>query len=123
MSAPPSMPSLMVNMWVVEDGHQEELVDGLYSLYGNLRSLERFISGQILRGSNPTRYVSMATMRSVEDCDRAVENPRTRALLRGLRGIARFDHDTYRALGRFEPDTSGATIRSAPAISQSRERR
>ncbi len=103
MSPPQTKSALIVNTWVVEDGRQKEFVDGLISLLEHLRSVEGFEQAQILKGTNPTRFVSMATMRSTQDRQRAIEDHQTRALLRGLQRIARSDHDSYTVLRGFEP--------------------
>ena len=41
--------SVIVDMWVVPAGHQQELVDGLLGLFEKLRLVEGFVDGRNLR--------------------------------------------------------------------------
>ena len=103
MSSPEAEPALIVNTWVVQDGAQEEFVGGLVELFEHLGGLPGFLGGQILQGSNPTRYISMATMGSGPERRSAIEEPKTRELLRSLRRMAHPDAESYTALRGFGP--------------------
>ena len=57
LSASPEQ-SITVDVWAVSDGHQAEFVDALVGLFEHLRALDGFIDGQILKGVDPTVFVS-----------------------------------------------------------------
>jgi heme-degrading monooxygenase HmoA len=99
---------LIVNAWSVQDGLQDQFVADLTDLLEHVRSVTGFVHGQILQGSNRTRYISVVVMRSTLERDRALEDHETRRRLRDLRRIARADVHDYVPLRQFAPvsDTS-----------------
>jgi hypothetical protein len=100
--------ALIVNTWSVQDGRQEQFVEGLTGLFEHVRALTGFLQGQILQGANATRYVSVVVMRSTLERDRALEDPDTRRRLRELQGIASADAHDYTPLRVFAPVGDGS---------------
>lgn len=94
-------PSIIVDAWRIEDGDQEEFVEMLVALFSRLRELDGFIDGEILRGVNPTRFVTYARMRSAVERDAAFADSEMQRTLRSMREIARPDPGSYTAFRRF----------------------
>lgn len=96
---PPTNPqdgdAFLVNAWVVRDGDQDEFVSLIEVLFDHLRTLEGFIEGAILRGVNPTRFVSYARMRSPQDRQRLFDDKEVSTLLRAVDAIADTDLHSY----------------------------
>jgi heme-degrading monooxygenase HmoA len=94
-------PSIVVDAWRVTDGDQEEFIDALVGLFSHLRKLDGFIDGEILRGVDPTRFVTYARMRSASDRDAAFVDSEMQGALRMIRRIARPDPGAYTVLLKF----------------------
>jgi heme-degrading monooxygenase HmoA len=97
-------PSIIVDAWRVDDGDQEQFVDALDGLFARLRALDGFIDGAILRGVDPTRFVTYARMRSAGERDAAFIDSEMRDALRTIRGIARPDPGAYTVLRTFSAE-------------------
>jgi hypothetical protein len=100
-------PSITIDVWVVPDGTQEAFMDVLVSLFERLRTLDGFIDGQILRGLDPTLFVSYATLRSAEDRDAAFLDHEIQVMMRTIGGIARANPHAYTVARTFTPAVSG----------------
>ena len=100
-------PSIIVDVWVVSEGSEEEFMQALVGLFERLRALEGFLDGQILKGVDPTLFVSYATMRSARERDAAFLDGEVRAMMRGIGGIARPRPHSYTIARRFTPAASG----------------
>jgi heme-degrading monooxygenase HmoA len=99
-------PSIIVDAWRVADGNQEEFVEALVGLFSRLRELDGFIEGEILRGVDPTRFVTYARIRSAGERDAAFVDSQVLGALRAIRKIARPDPGAYTALRRFTAEQS-----------------
>src|ERR1700689_5353417 len=97
-------PSIIVDAWRITDGDQEAFIDALVGLFSRLRELDGFIDGEILRGVDPTRFVTYARMRSASERDAAFIDSGTQSALRAITAIARPDPGSYTVLRRFTPD-------------------
>jgi heme-degrading monooxygenase HmoA len=103
-SADPTAGSTIIaNAWIVADGYQEEFVQMIIGLLEYVRTLDGFIEGEILRGANPTRFVSYVRLRSAQDRQRLFEHSEVRAVLRSAGQIARADLHSYDVLRAFRP--------------------
>ncbi len=94
-------PSIIVDAWRIADGDQEEFIDALVGLLSRLRELDGFIDGQILRGVDPTRFVTYARIRSASERDAAFLDGEVQAVLRTIRRIARPDPSAYTVFRKF----------------------
>jgi heme-degrading monooxygenase HmoA len=94
-------PSIIVDAWRVADGDQEKLIDALVALFSRLRELDGFIEGEILRGVDPTRFVTYARIRTASERDAAVIDGEVQRTLRTIRGIARPDPGAYTVFRTF----------------------
>jgi heme-degrading monooxygenase HmoA len=94
-------PSIVVDAWRVADGDQEEFIDTLVGLLSRLRELDGFIDGEILRGVDPTRFVTYARMRSASERDAAFIDSEVQGTLRTIRGIAQPDPGAYTVFRKF----------------------
>ncbi len=99
-------PTIVVDAWRVTDGEQEEFIDALGELFSRLRELDGFIDGEILRGVDPTRFVTYARIRSARERDAAFIDSEVRGVLRRMEGIARPDPGSYTPLRRFTAEES-----------------
>ena len=95
--------ALLVNAWIVEDGVQDEFLERIQELFERLRTHEGYLEGAVLRGTNPTRFISYVRMRSVEDRRRLLDDGEAGAVLRGLEQIARADVHSYSVVHQFDP--------------------
>jgi heme-degrading monooxygenase HmoA len=102
-SAETTTGAILVNAWVVSDGHQEEFVKTIEGLFEHIRTVAGFIEGALLQSANPTRFVSYARMRSAGDRQRLFEDSEVSARLRAARKIARDDLHSYDVLRAFGP--------------------
>jgi|GEM_PF-2781543 len=96
-------PSIVVDVWTVADGDQQEFIDTIVALFERMRAFDGFIAGELLQGANTTHFVSFARMRSAQDRDRVVEDRDIRMALRNLGGIARPHLNYYSVLRSFHP--------------------
>ena len=94
-------PTIIVDAWRVTDGEQGEFIDELVGLFSRLRELDGFIDGEILRGVDPTRFVTYTRIRSARERDAAFIDSEVRRVLRRIEAIARPDPGSYTALRRF----------------------
>jgi hypothetical protein len=78
-------------------------MQALVAAFERLRTLEGFVDGQILKGVNPTLFVSYATMRSARERDAAFLDGELMALMRSIGGIARASPHSYTIARRFTP--------------------
>jgi heme-degrading monooxygenase HmoA len=101
-------PSVIVDAWRVADGDQEEFIEALVGLFSHLRKLDGFIDGEILRGVDPTRFVTYARMRSGSERDAAFTDSEVRGVLRTIKGIARPDPGAYSVLHKFTAEEPSA---------------
>jgi len=95
--------AILVNVWVVWDGYQQEFVETIVGLFEYARTFDGFIAGEVLRGANPTRFVSYLRMRSAEDRQRVLNDSEVAAFLRTAERIARPEVHTYDVLHAFGP--------------------
>jgi hypothetical protein len=96
--------ALLVNAWVVSDGRQDEFIESIDELFAHLRGLEGFVEGAILRGANPTRFVSYARMRTARDRQRLYDDERVSEWMAAIEPIARGELHSYEVLSSFAPD-------------------
>ncbi len=99
-------PSIIVDVWVVSDGSQEEFMDALVGVFERVSALEGFVGGGILKGVDPTAFVSYATMRSASERDAAFMDSEVTAMMRAIGGIARPTPHSYTIARRFTPAAS-----------------
>lgn len=100
-------PSIIVDFWNVADGYQDEFMSVLVGLFERLRAYDGFVDGQILRGVDPSMFVSYATMRSARERDDAMADPELRAAVRRIGGIAHPRPHAYTVERTFAPAASG----------------
>jgi hypothetical protein len=101
-------PSIIVDAWRVADGSQEEFIDTLVGLFSHLRKLDGFIDGEILRGVNPTRFVTYTRMRSASERDAVLIDNEVQGVLRTIRRIAQPDPGGYTVLRKFTAEDPSA---------------
>lgn len=101
-------PSIVVDAWHVPDGAQDEFIDALVALFSRLRQLDGFIDGEILRGVDPTHFVTYARMRSPGARDAAFLDGEVLKVMRAIRGVAHPGPGAYRVLRRFTPEGDSA---------------
>lgn len=101
-------PSIIVDAWRVADGDQEQFVDMLFALFARLRKLEGFIDGEILRGVDPTRFVTYTRMRSASTRDGAFIDSEVQGMLRTIGHIAEPDPGAYTMLRKFTAEPPSA---------------
>jgi heme-degrading monooxygenase HmoA len=99
-------PLIVIDVWVVSEGSQEEFMQALVGLFERLRTLEGFLDGQILKGVDRTVFVTYATMRSARERDAAFVDREVRATMRSIGGIARPSPHSYTVARRFTPAPS-----------------
>lgn len=102
-------PSIIVDAWRIADGDQEEFIDALVELFSRLRQLDGFIDGEILRGVDPTRFVTYARMRSASERDAAFSNSEVQGVLRTIRKIARPGPGAYTVFRKFTAQKPSGT--------------
>jgi heme-degrading monooxygenase HmoA len=100
--------SIVVDAWRVADGDQEKLIDALVGLFSRLRELDGFIEGEILRGVDPTRFVTYARMRSASERDAMFIDSEVQRVMRTIRGIARPDPGAYTVFRKFTAEELSA---------------
>lgn len=101
-------PSIIVDAWRVVDGDQDEFVDRLLALFSRLRALDGFIDGEILRGVDPTRFVTYARMRSARERDAALIDSEVKGMLHAIKAIARPDPGAYEVFRKFTREEPSA---------------
>jgi heme-degrading monooxygenase HmoA len=98
--------AVLLNAWVVSEGDQDEFVALINGLFEHLRGLDGFIEGAVLRGVNPTRFVSYARMRSARDRQLLFDDKEHAAALRAAARIASGDLHSYDVIRSFGPTRS-----------------
>lgn len=95
--------AIIVNAWCVTDGCQEEFLEAIVELFEYARALDGFLAGEVLRGANPTRFVTYLRMRSPQDRQRLLDDREVSATLRSAERIARPDLHSYDLVRAFSP--------------------
>lgn len=95
--------SVIVDMWVVPAGHQQELVDGLLGLFEKLRLVEGFVDGGIYASLDGTKVMSYSRLRSATDQQLARNMENIRERLQALEAIAVPHRDYYDLAWMFTP--------------------
>lgn len=95
--------ALLVSAWVVPDGTQDDFVKRIEGLLEHLSTLDGFKEGAVLRGVNPTRFVSYVRLRSAQDRREIFDDARVSARLREIEALARADVHSYDVLRAFRP--------------------
>jgi hypothetical protein len=103
--------SIIIDLWTVPDGSRDEFMSGLVGLFERLRELDGFLDGQILKGVNPSMFVSYARMRSARERDAALIDPVVQAATRNIGGIVRPRPHAYTVARAFTP-----AARERPAV-------
>ena len=95
--------SIILDMWTVPDGRQEEFLKALEGLFELVRRLDGFLEGQILTGVDQSLFVCYARMRSAKDRDAALIDPEVEAGRRAIGGIAHPRPHAYTLARTFTP--------------------
>ena len=103
MSSVPPEQSIILDMWTVPDGSQDEFMNELVGLFELVRRLDGFLEGQILTGVDSSLFVCYARMRSARDRDAALIDPEVEARLRAIGGIAHPRPHAYTLARTFTP--------------------
>lgn len=92
-----------MDAWAVVDGSQQEFLDELTEMFNHLSELDGFLEGQILKGVDPTRFVTVARMRSAQAREAVMLDGQVQATLRRLGGIAHPNLAAYTVFRTFTP--------------------
>ncbi len=95
--------SVIIDVWTVPDGRQQEATDGFMALFEALRVLDGFLDGRLHASVDGTALLSYVRMRSAADRQNAENRPEIRAQTRALREIARPHPHVYELLRIFVP--------------------
>lgn len=95
--------ALLVSAWVVPDGSQDEFVERIEGLLEHLSTFNGFKEGAVLRGVNPTRFVSYVRLRSAQDRRDIFDDASVSAWLREIEAFARVEVHSYDVLRAFRP--------------------
>jgi heme-degrading monooxygenase HmoA len=98
-------PTIIVDAWRVLDGDQDPFIDQLLVLFSRLRQLDGFIEGEILRGVDPTRFVTYARLRSAKERDAAFLDSEVQVVMRTIKEIARPDPGSYTPFRKFTAES------------------
>jgi hypothetical protein len=79
---------IVLDLWTVPEEDRDEFMDAMVTMFEQMRELDGFIEGQILRGANPSLFATYARVRTAAERDAAMIDPRIQAVLRRLREIA-----------------------------------
>ncbi len=101
--AEPPQESLVINVWMVPDGNQNDLIAGLRGMYEHLRGHEGFVEGQIFESVDRTHVLSYARFRSAADRQKAMTDPALGAAQRAMEAVARGHVHTYEPVALFRP--------------------
>jgi hypothetical protein len=94
---------MVVDSWVVPDGSQEEFTTALIALIARLQEVDALTEGQILRGVDPTRFLSWVRFVSAQARDRGYLDEQVGELRRRIGQIAGPRPHSYTVLQRFPP--------------------
>ncbi len=95
--------SIIADFWDIPDGSQDEFLRVLVDVFERLRGFDGFLDGQILKGVNPSLFISQATMRSAAERDAAMIDPEVRAMTRLIGGVAHPRPHAYTIAHTFTP--------------------
>jgi len=95
--------SIILDLWTVPDGSQEEFMEALVGLFELVRKLDGFLEGQILTGVDSSLFVCYTRMRSAQDRDAALIDPEVEAVRRAIGGIAHPKPHAYTLARTFTP--------------------
>jgi heme-degrading monooxygenase HmoA len=91
-----SQAPVIINMWQVEDGEQEQLLDQLADLFERLRKSTGAVDVHLYESVDGTRIASLVTMPSETARQDAMEHPEVRKIMRELDSIAHSHRHAYR---------------------------
>jgi heme-degrading monooxygenase HmoA len=95
--------SVMIDIWTVPSGHQQEMAEALRDAFEDFRSIEGFCEGGVLANQDGTKVAAYLRMRSPAELQRAVEQDDARERTRELREIGSSHADTYERLWVIAP--------------------
>jgi heme-degrading monooxygenase HmoA len=87
---------VIINMWQVEDGQQERLLDQLAELFERLRETTGAVEVHLYESIDGTRVASLVKMPSETARQDAMEHPEVRRIMRELDSIAHSHMHAYR---------------------------
>ena len=87
--------SVMIDIWTVPSGRQEEMTEGLRAAFEQFRLIDGFIGAGVLANYDGTKVASYVRMRSAADLQSAAENDEVRERLRALEAIGSSHADAY----------------------------
>ena len=86
--SPEEQESVIMDMWEVPPGRQQELIDALRELLEQMRHIDGFVDGRIHASLDGSKVISYSTMRSAADHQRFQERDEIRARMQALEAIA-----------------------------------
>ncbi len=86
--SPEEHESVIMDMWEVPPGRQQELIDSLRDLLEQARRTDGFVDGRIHASLDGSRVVSYSTMRSAADHQSFQERDEIRERMQALEAIA-----------------------------------
>jgi heme-degrading monooxygenase HmoA len=96
---------VIVDIWKVPAGRQQEMTDALRAALEQLRVVDGYIEGDVLANGNDTKVGSYVRFRSAEDWQRATELEEFREQMRALEAIGSSHADTYERISVIAPPT------------------
>lgn len=94
--------AVLINLWKVKDGSQEEFRALLGELIAELTAMDEFVEAQIYEGVDGDSLITHVRMGSAAAADDAVESPAVRAVARKLSGLASSQLHRYRLVRSFD---------------------
>ena len=86
--SPNEQESVIMDMWEVPPGRQQEVIDALRELLEQMRRIDGFVDGRIHASLDGSKVVSYSTMRSAADHESFQERDEIRKRMQALEAIA-----------------------------------
>jgi len=94
----------LINIFTVDPGNQQKLVDLLEQATETVRKVPGFVSSSLHRSLDGTKVTMYAQWRSMEDYNAMRSNPAAAPFLQQALEIARFEPGMYEVVKTFEPE-------------------
>jgi heme-degrading monooxygenase HmoA len=111
MSTVKSQELVIIDIWTVAPGRQQEMTRALRAALEKLRRIDGFIEGDVLANWKETRVASFVRFRSAADWERATEDDEFLEQMQTLEALGTSDGDAYERTAVIAPPRDHGPIR------------
>jgi hypothetical protein len=105
--------SVIIDVWTVPSGRQEEMIDALLAAFEQLRLFDGFLEGGVLANGDSTKVAAFVRMRSPADRQQGAERAEVRERMDALSAIGSSHADTYERMWVIAPPHHAGPVQTS----------